>query len=40
MPGGFYWDAILFMVLAGAGLVWSLYTHSFLHLAGELESKQ
>ena len=27
MPGGFYWDAILFMVLAGAGLVWSLYTH-------------
>ncbi len=30
MPGGFYWDAILFMVLAGAGLVWSLYTHLIL----------
>ena len=27
MPGGFYWDAIVLMVLAGAGLVWSLYTH-------------
>ena len=30
MPGDFYWDAILFMVLAGAGLVWSLYTHLIL----------
>ena len=30
MPGGFYWDAILFMVLAGSGLVWSLYTHLIL----------
>ena len=30
MPGGFYWDAILFMVLAGTGLVWSLYTHLIL----------
>ncbi len=27
MPGGFYWDAIVLMVLAGCGLVWSLYTH-------------
>ena len=27
MPGGFYWDAIVLMVLAGSGLVWSLYTH-------------
>ena len=27
MPGGFYWDAIALMVLAGAGLIWSLYTH-------------
>ena len=30
MPGGFYWDAIALMVLAGAGLVWSLYTHLIL----------
>jgi Ca2+-binding EF-hand superfamily protein/RNA polymerase subunit RPABC4/transcription elongation factor Spt4 len=30
MPGGFYWDAIILMVLAGAGLVWSLYTHLIL----------
>ena len=27
MPGGFYWDAIAIIVLAGVGLVWSLYTH-------------
>ena len=27
MPGKFYWDAIVLMTLAGAGLVWSLYTH-------------
>ncbi len=27
MPGGFYWDAIALIVLAGAGLIWSLYTH-------------
>ena len=27
MPGGFYWDAIALMALAGAGLIWSLYTH-------------
>jgi len=30
MPGGFYWDAIALMVLAGAGLIWSLYTHLIL----------
>ncbi|MGB1436596.1 MAG: EF-hand domain-containing protein [Candidatus Poseidoniaceae archaeon] len=30
MPGGFYWDAIVLMVLAGCGLVWSLYTHLIL----------
>ena len=30
MPGGFYWDAILLMVLAGVGLIWSLYTHLIL----------
>jgi len=30
MPGGFYWDAIALMVLAGCGLVWSLYTHLIL----------
>ena len=30
MPGGFYWDAILLMTLAGAGLIWSLYTHLIL----------
>ena len=27
MPGGFYWDAIALMALAGVGLIWSLYTH-------------
>ena len=27
MPGGFYWDAIALMALAGTGLIWSLYTH-------------
>ena len=27
MPGKFYWDTILFMALAGVGLIWSLYTH-------------
>ena len=30
MPGGFYWDAIALMVLAGVGLIWSLYTHLIL----------
>lgn len=30
MPGGFYLDAIVLMVLAGCGLVWSLYTHLIL----------
>ena len=30
MPGGFYWDAILLMLLAGVGLIWSLYTHLIL----------
>ncbi|CAI8276883.1 MAG: Uncharacterised protein [Euryarchaeota archaeon UBA443] len=30
MPGGFYWDAILLMTLAGVGLIWSLYTHLIL----------
>ena len=30
MPGGFYWDAIALMILAGCGLVWSLYTHLIL----------
>ena len=30
MPGGFYWDAIVLMILAGCGLVWSLYTHLIL----------
>ena len=30
MPGGFYWDAIALIVLAGAGLIWSLYTHLIL----------
>ena len=30
MPGGFYWDAIVLMIFAGAGLVWSLYTHLIL----------
>ncbi len=30
MPGKFYWDAIVLMTLAGAGLVWSLYTHLIL----------
>ena len=30
MPGGFYWDAVVLMVLAGCGLVWSLYTHLIL----------
>ena len=27
MPGGFYWDAIALIALAGVGLIWSLYTH-------------
>ena len=30
MPGGFYWDAMALMVLAGCGLIWSLYTHLIL----------
>jgi hypothetical protein len=30
MPGKFYWDAVVLMTLAGAGLVWSLYTHLIL----------
>ena len=30
MPGKFYWDTILFMALAGVGLIWSLYTHLIL----------
>ena len=30
MPGGFYWDGIALMVLAGVGLIWSLYTHLIL----------
>jgi len=30
MPGKFYWDAIVLLTLAGAGLVWSLYTHLIL----------
>lgn len=30
MPGGFYLDAIVLMVLAGCGLIWSLYTHLIL----------
>ncbi len=30
MPGGFYGDAIVLMVLAGCGLIWSLYTHLIL----------
>ena len=30
MPGGFYWDAMALMVLAGGGLIWSLYTHLIL----------
>ena len=27
MPGGFYWDAIALIALAGVGLIWRLYTH-------------
>ena len=30
MPGAFYWDAVVLMTLAGAGLIWSLYTHLIL----------
>ena len=30
MPGGFYIDAIIVMILAGCGLIWSLYTHLIL----------
>ncbi len=30
MPGGFYLDAIVVMILAGCGLIWSLYTHLIL----------
>lgn len=30
MPGGFYIDAIILMIFAGCGLIWSLYTHLIL----------
>ena len=30
MPGGFYIDAIIVMIFAGCGLIWSLYTHLIL----------
>ena len=30
MPGGFYGDAVVLMILAGCGLIWSLYTHLIL----------
>ena len=30
MPGGFYIDAVIIMILAGCGLIWSLYTHLIL----------
>ena len=30
MPGGFYPDAVVAMILAGCGLIWSLYTHLIL----------
>jgi len=30
MPGGFYPDAVVALILAGCGLVWSLYTHLIL----------
>ena len=30
MPGGFYLDAIILMILSGLGLIWSLYTHLIL----------
>jgi hypothetical protein len=30
MPGGLYIDAIVALILAGCGLIWSLYTHLIL----------
>ena len=30
MPGGFYLDAVVTLILAGCGLIWSLYTHLIL----------
>ena len=30
MPGGFYLDAVVALILAGCGLIWSLYTHLIL----------
>ncbi|MAH29678.1 MAG: hypothetical protein CL959_03255 [Euryarchaeota archaeon] len=30
MPGGFYLDGVVAMILAGCGLIWSLYTHLIL----------
>ena len=30
MPGGFYPDAVVALILAGCGLIWSLYTHLIL----------
>ena len=30
MPGGFYLDAIILMIISGLGLIWSLYTHLIL----------
>ena len=30
MPGGFYPDAVVAMILVGCGLIWSLYTHLIL----------
>ena len=30
MPGGFYLDAVVALILAGCGIIWSLYTHLIL----------